>query len=117
MVMVLKLGSFAWAVFDGQRDEKDQNNYQKRFRLDEFPSLLDFLGYMFFFPTFLIGPAFQFKDYYNFMNKKVHQSDDNKERFENAPSGVLPGIFIAFTGTNNQRINISYDTLCYQLCF
>lgn len=47
MVMCMNLTSFAWSVYDGRRQEDKLDAQQKEHRVpaDEFPSLLEFLGY------------------------------------------------------------------------
>lgn len=63
MVLVMKLSAFAWNVYDGTFPESELSEFQKDHRLTELPSLLDFLGWVFFFPAFMVGPAFDFIDY------------------------------------------------------
>ncbi len=71
MVLVMKLTAFSWSCYDGLRPEKNLSAYQKKFALQKMPKLVDFLGCVFFFPCFLIGPAFQFQDYEDFIEKRV----------------------------------------------
>ncbi|KAB5570047.1 MBOAT, membrane-bound O-acyltransferase family-domain-containing protein [Coniochaeta sp. 2T2.1] len=63
MVMVMKLSAFAWNVADGTLPEEVLSDFQKDRRLPELPGLLDFAGYVFFFPSLLVGPAFDFAEY------------------------------------------------------
>jgi lysophospholipid acyltransferase len=72
MVLVMKLTSFAWSCHDGTKQDKDlSSGYQKHFKIVQMPGLLEFFGFVFFFPCFLIGPSFQFKDYHDFIHSNV----------------------------------------------
>lgn len=63
MVLVMKLTGFCWNVADGRLPEKDLTDFQKDRSLKQLPSLLDFAGYVMFFPSLFAGPAFDFVDY------------------------------------------------------
>ncbi|KAK1768523.1 MBOAT, membrane-bound O-acyltransferase family-domain-containing protein [Phialemonium atrogriseum] len=63
MVMVMKLSAFCWNVADGVLPEDQLSDYQRDRRLAELPGLLDYAGYVFFFPSLLVGPAFDYVDY------------------------------------------------------
>ncbi|KAJ3080235.1 lysophospholipid acyltransferase, partial [Quaeritorhiza haematococci] len=89
MVSVIKLTSFAWCAHDGAKlkKEKDENGKdlhpsQKRRAIVEMPSLIEYLGYMFFFGGFLVGPSFEFKDYKDFI--------DQRPPFDSIPSSAIP---------------------------
>jgi hypothetical protein len=45
MVLVMKLSTFAWNVYDGRRDASKLDKWQTAFRVVEYPSILEFLGY------------------------------------------------------------------------
>ena len=55
MLLTIKLTSFAYNIADGLAKEEDLLEYQKRFRVTDQPDFLEFLGFVFFFPTFLVG--------------------------------------------------------------
>lgn len=63
MVLVMKLTAFGWNVFDGTQKQEYLDDYQKSRALKGLPSILDYLGYVFFFPSLMAGPAFDFADY------------------------------------------------------
>jgi hypothetical protein len=50
MVLVMKLSTFAWNVQDGRRQVEKLDKWQKDFRVVEFPSILEFLGYAYVQP-------------------------------------------------------------------
>ncbi|PNS15521.1 Lysophospholipid acyltransferase [Sphaceloma murrayae] len=63
MVLVMKLTAFTWNVYDGTQPIEYLDDYQKSRALKQLPDLLDYLGYVFFFPSLMAGPAFDFADY------------------------------------------------------
>ncbi|EMD40473.1 hypothetical protein CERSUDRAFT_111072 [Gelatoporia subvermispora B] len=63
MVLVMKLTTFAWNVWDGRRPVDELDKWQLQKRVATFPSLLTFLGYAFYFPGILVGPSLEFADY------------------------------------------------------
>ncbi|KAJ3210992.1 lysophospholipid acyltransferase [Dinochytrium kinnereticum] len=82
MILVIKLSSFGWSVYDATRPDSELSDEQKKRAVRKFPSILEYLGYVFFFPSFLVGPALDFRDYQAFINIE--------EPFNNIPSRVLP---------------------------
>ncbi|KDN37996.1 MBOAT-domain-containing protein [Tilletiaria anomala UBC 951] len=64
MVLVMNLTTFAWDCYDGrQRSVEQCDDAQKKTRIAEMPSILEFLGYAFYFPGVMIGPSTRFADY------------------------------------------------------
>ncbi|RWA11167.1 hypothetical protein EKO27_g3922 [Xylaria grammica] len=63
MVMVMKLSAFAWNVFDGTLPEDHLSDHQKDRRIIRHPELLDYAGYVLFFPSLFGGPAFDYNEY------------------------------------------------------
>jgi lysophospholipid acyltransferase len=45
MVLVMKLTTFGWNVYDGRRPVEDLDAWQKQKKVDKLPSILEFLGY------------------------------------------------------------------------
>ena len=68
MVLVIKLTSFGWCLFDGTRPDTELSESQKQKKIVDHPSLIEFAGYVFYFGGFLVGPAFEFSDYISFIN-------------------------------------------------
>lgn len=71
MVMVMKLTAFCWNVFDGRQNPAELNEYQKSRMLIEMPHVLDYAGFVAFFPSLMAGPAFDFVDYYRWLNTSM----------------------------------------------
>ena len=63
MVLLMKLSAFCWNVADGQLPEDQLSDLQKDRMLKELPPLLDYAGYVLFFPALFAGPAFDFVEY------------------------------------------------------
>jgi lysophospholipid acyltransferase len=63
MVMVMKLSAFAWNVADGTLPDDQLTEFQKERRIINLPSFLNYAGYVLFFPSLLVGPAFDYNEY------------------------------------------------------
>ncbi|PWY83029.1 MBOAT family protein [Aspergillus heteromorphus CBS 117.55] len=63
MVLVMKLSSFCWNVHDGRLPQSQLSDPQKYAAITKFPSILDYTGYVLFFPSLFAGPSFEFVDY------------------------------------------------------
>jgi lysophospholipid acyltransferase len=63
MVLVMKLTAFCWNVADGRLPEKDLSDLQKERAITTLPGLLDYAGYVLFFPSLFAGPAFDYVEY------------------------------------------------------
>ncbi|KAK4157882.1 MBOAT, membrane-bound O-acyltransferase family-domain-containing protein, partial [Chaetomidium leptoderma] len=73
MVLVMKLSAFCWNVADGLLSDADLSDSQKDRRLTELPSLLDYAGFVFFFPSMLVGPAFDFAEYRRWLDTTMFE--------------------------------------------
>nr|KAJ3419216.1 lysophospholipid acyltransferase [Polyrhizophydium stewartii] len=78
MVMVMKLTSFAWSAHDGTLPDERQRAIRR------LPSTLEFLGFVFFFPSFLIGPTFAYVDYDHFIRREAD--------FAEVPASFIPAM-------------------------
>jgi lysophospholipid acyltransferase len=63
MVLVMKLSAFCWNIHDGRLPQSQLTDAQKYAAVTEFPSVLDYAGYVLFFPSLFGGPAFDYIDY------------------------------------------------------
>jgi lysophospholipid acyltransferase len=73
MVLVMKLTAFCWNVHDGRQPDVDLSEAQKERAIKKLPDLLDYAGYVLFFPALLIGPAFDYFDYKNFISTAMFE--------------------------------------------
>lgn len=71
MVLVMKLNAFCWNVWDGKQKESELNESQKERMLSHMPKVLDYAGFVAFFPAFMAGPAFDFVDYERWLNTSM----------------------------------------------
>lgn len=67
MVLVMKLTAFCWNVQDGRLPEAELTDFQKEHAVRTMPSILDYTGYVFFFPALMGGPAFDYCDYSDYI--------------------------------------------------
>ncbi|KAJ6538943.1 endoplasmic reticulum protein [Mycena capillaripes] len=121
MVLTMKLTTFAWNVYDGRRPAEDLDKWQMAKRVTQFPSLLEFLGYSFYFPGFLVGPYLDYAEYMDLINETLFKKLAVKgKNGRNIPSGrkrvayrkmlfglAYLGIFVVFTGTWNYSISLT----------
>ncbi|EMC96991.1 hypothetical protein BAUCODRAFT_138379 [Baudoinia panamericana UAMH 10762] len=68
MVMVMKLSAFCWNVWDGKQKPEQLNEEQKERSLKQLPSVLNYAGFVAFFPSIMVGPAFDYVDYERWLN-------------------------------------------------
>ena len=69
LVQVAKISAFAFSYDDGAKDIKEiRSLHLQKHRTVEFPSLLEYAAYIFFYPTTIIGPFIEFKDFMNFID-------------------------------------------------
>ena len=71
MMTICKFSSLAFSYEDGAKDDKDfKNEHHKEYKIVEKPSLLETFSYVYFYPTSVVGPSIEFKDFINFINLK-----------------------------------------------
>ena len=63
MVLVMKLSSFCWNIHDGRLPQEQLSDPQKYSAVTEFPGIVDYLGFVLFFPSLFAGPSFEYVDY------------------------------------------------------
>lgn len=80
MVLVMKLSAFCWNVADGREPEEKLSESQKENAIKQLPSLLDYAGYVLFFPSLFAGPAFDYVDYKQWIETTMFE----------VPAGVDP---------------------------
>ncbi|KAL2396078.1 Lysophospholipid acyltransferase [Exophiala dermatitidis] len=73
MVLVMKLSAFCWNVHDGRLKPELMTDSQKERAIYKMPNLLDYAGYVFFFPSLFAGPAFDFVDYQRFIETTMFE--------------------------------------------
>lgn len=85
MVLTIKLTSIAFDYFDGRCDPATRSAEQKVRGISKLPGLLEFFGFVYFFPSFLAGPACGFHEYRAFVSG---------EQFKDCPGGRAPSSWL-----------------------
>ncbi len=67
VISTLKISSIPFVLYDGSIDESLLSKEQKELKIVETPTLLEYMGYIMFLPSAIIGPFFEYKIYYNYM--------------------------------------------------
>lgn len=68
MMNICKYSSMAFSYEDGEKeDDQIKSSYCRRIKLKEKPTLIEVLSFSFYFPSAVIGPSFEFKDFHNFI--------------------------------------------------
>lgn len=67
MILTLKLSSVAINYSDGIVPKEKKTPVMVKNEIHEIPAILPYFGFIFFFPTYLAGPAFEYKDYIKWM--------------------------------------------------
>eukprot|EP01113_Clastostelium_recurvatum_P030996 TRINITY_DN3823_c0_g1_i3.p1 TRINITY_DN3823_c0_g1~~TRINITY_DN3823_c0_g1_i3.p1 ORF type:complete len:409 (-),score=88.84 TRINITY_DN3823_c0_g1_i3:104-1330(-) len=87
MVLTLKLTSMAFNYYDGNRKDKDNiTEEMQRRAIRKLPSLLEFYGFIYFFPTFIAGPSVEISDYLTYMDRSMFK--------DKACNGQIPSTFM-----------------------
>ncbi|KAK9453690.1 MBOAT, membrane-bound O-acyltransferase family-domain-containing protein [Dipodascopsis uninucleata] len=120
MVLVMKLTTFAWNVHDGRQPESTLTALQKDRALKSLPSLLDFLSYVFFFPSMMIGPSYDYSEFSRWLDLSMFDGPElqklGKKRKRKIPrSGrvaarkALEGVFwLALWIILDDKLNAKY---------
>ena len=68
MMSICKFSSLAFSYEDGMKKKEEIiSSHHKEYRIVERPSLLEVLSFIYFYPTSIIGPSIEYKDFINFM--------------------------------------------------
>ncbi|OQR96113.1 lysophospholipid acyltransferase [Thraustotheca clavata] len=70
MVLTMKLTGLALSYSDGGLKDDLKTPLMLRNQLLRIPSLLELCGFIYFFPTFLVGPGFEYHEYVDWVNNR-----------------------------------------------
>ncbi|CAO3642032.1 unnamed protein product [Mucor hiemalis] len=85
MIAIIKLTSFGFNVADGRvKNQAFLSSYNKRMKIDRYPTFLEFFGWMFFFGGFLVGPTSEYMDYVRFVTMDMFEIKDNNKKLPSA---------------------------------
>ncbi|KAJ2929534.1 hypothetical protein H1R20_g7551, partial [Candolleomyces eurysporus] len=82
MVLTMKLTTFAWNVFDGRRKAEELDKWQLSKRVTKYPTILEFLGYSFYFPGLLVGPYLDYAEYMDVVNETMFNHPDVRPKIK-----------------------------------
>lgn len=82
MMNTPKYTSLPFNLKDGLKPPKHLSHYQKSVSITKCPSIFEYFSYVYFYPTAICGPFFEFKDFKQFIYKE--------ERFSHIPSTLIP---------------------------
>ncbi|KAG8218294.1 MBOAT, membrane-bound O-acyltransferase family-domain-containing protein [Butyriboletus roseoflavus] len=139
MVLTMKLTTFAWNVYDGRRPQEDLDKWQLEKRVTKYPTLLEFLGYSFYFPGVLVGPYLDYASYTSLIDESLFKSVQSTTPMRRAvPDGrkrvayhkmliglVFLGLFVALGPSYNFAIaltpqfaeqNLFHRIIVFQFC-
>jgi lysophospholipid acyltransferase len=96
MVAVIKVTSFACNIRDGKHLNQPEllTPVWQKFAISKMPTPLEYLSFLFYFPTFLAGPAFHFTSYKEFIEGTLYV-DKKHNPSGKEPSPIIPAL-IAF---------------------
>ena len=71
MMTICKFSSLAFSYEDGGKDDSEMVNLHHRtYKVIDKPSLLEIFSFVYFYPTSIIGPSIEYKDFINFIEEK-----------------------------------------------
>lgn len=80
-MLCLKLIGLAWDCHDGRQKKEKLRAYQLESCYDGVPTLLELLGFSYFYGSFLAGPLFSFTRYLKFANGTlIDENAENRSR-------------------------------------
>ncbi|TPX50370.1 hypothetical protein SeMB42_g02257 [Synchytrium endobioticum] len=84
MILTIKLTSIGWAIHDGTMPEDSLLPEQKVSAVKTIPGPLEFMGYLLWFPSFMVGPAIQSQEYHAFIHRLPP--------FDRIPNTIIPAL-------------------------
>lgn len=79
MVLCMKLSSFGWNVYDGWQLKKGEelSEFQKKRAVVNHPSIMDFLAFVFYFPSILTGPSYDYMEFHSWLDLSMFKELEN----------------------------------------
>jgi lysophospholipid acyltransferase len=87
MVLTMKLTTFAWNVWDGRTAPGNLDKWQLQKRVTKYPTLLEFLGYSFYFPGVLVGPYLDYASYMSLIDESLFEGKRSPSSTRSIPDG------------------------------
>lgn len=71
MMTICKFSSLAFSYEDGEKDDSQfKNAHHRNYKIINKPNLLEIMSFVYFYPTSIIGPSIEYKDFINFIEEK-----------------------------------------------
>ena len=123
MVGLMKLSAFCWNIHDGRLPSAALTDSQRARALTIMPPILKYTAWVMFFPSFLVGPAFDYADYNSYINTSMFDTPpgqpapptkkSRKVPWSGTPAAIKCGTGLAWLGAylylsgyyNNDAVN------------
>jgi len=104
MIWTAKASMFAYNVADGQAlnaglklsERESTHIFRAERAITQMPSLLEYFSYVFFFGGVLVGPCFEAKEFFDFVDGSLQR----KHGLASLPSSILPSLKCALLGVS-----------------
>lgn len=71
MMTICKFSSLAFSYDDGAKEDKEFiNAHNREYKIKDKPSFIEVLSFVYFYPTAIVGPSIEFKDFIDFIHKR-----------------------------------------------
>ncbi|OBZ88328.1 Lysophospholipid acyltransferase [Choanephora cucurbitarum] len=87
MILTIKLSSFGFNVLDGKTTNQEQAS--AHMKITQYPSLVQFYGWILFFAGFLAGPTCEYMDYIRFVESDEAPRDSLKPALQRLGKSML----------------------------
>ncbi|KAJ3430752.1 porcupine [Anaeramoeba flamelloides] len=108
MIPCICISSFAYNYYDGTRNKK-ATKFQKELSFTQYPSLFEYLAYLFNYNTILVGPPSNFKDFQKFINNtdfEEMKTQYNKKKTKSTTSTLI-----------DNSVQVGFRTLLYAIIY
>lgn len=99
MIITIKLSSYGFNVIDGRMTNLTPHNEQMK--ISEYPTLIQYFGWLFYFAGFLAGPSCEYMDYIRLVESKrtspLNESVPALKRFTKSFLFIAALIYLAPT--------------------
>lgn len=74
MIITIKLSSYGFNVLDGRmiggKQKRPLTSHSQQMKIEQYPTLLQYFGWLFYFAGFLAGPTCEYMDYIRLTESK-----------------------------------------------
>lgn len=99
MIITIKLSSYGFNVTDGRMTQLTAHNEQMK--ISEYPTLIQYFGWLFYFAGFLTGPSCEYMDYLRLVESKrtspLNETGPALKRFIKSCFFIVALIYLAPT--------------------